>query len=89
MHAYVLNRFSRVQLFATPWTVALQAPLPVGLFRQEYYSGLPFSPPGHFPDPAIKPKSLTSPALASRFFTTSTAWEAFSKRSHVVRTSIL
>ena len=37
---------SRVQLFATPWTVAWQAPLSMGFFRQEYWSGLPFPPPG-------------------------------------------
>ena len=36
---------SRVQLFATPWTVAHQAPLPMGLSRQEYWSGLPLPSP--------------------------------------------
>ena len=51
----------------TPWTVAHQAPLSTGFFRQEYWSGLLFSPPGDLPDPGIKP---TSPALAGRFFTT-------------------
>ena len=39
----VLNR---VQLFATPWTVAHQAPLSVGFSRQEHWSGLPFPSPG-------------------------------------------
>ena len=38
----MLNHFSRVQLFATPWTVACQAPLSIELSRQEYWSGLPF-----------------------------------------------
>ena len=38
--------------------------------RQEYWSGLPFPPPGHLPDPGIKPASLVSPALAGGFFTT-------------------
>ena len=56
-----------VQLFATPWTVTLQAPLSMGFSRQEYWSGLPFSSPGDLPDPGIK---LKSPALAGRFFTT-------------------
>ena len=49
------------------WTVACQAPLSMGLSRQEYWCGLPFAPPGDLPDPGIKPRS---PALAGRFFTT-------------------
>ena len=64
----------RVRLFATLWTVARQAPLSTGLPRQEYWSGLPYPPPGDLPDPGIKPTSLTSPALAGGFFTTSTSW---------------
>ena len=40
----LLSHFSCVQLFATPWTVAHQAPLSMGLSRQEYWSGLPFPP---------------------------------------------
>ena len=51
---------SRVWLFATPWSVALQAPLSMGLSRQEYRSGLPFPSPGDLPDPGIEPRS---PAL--------------------------
>ena len=47
----VLSRFSRVRLFATPWTVAHQAPQSRGFSRQEYWSGLPFPPPGDLPDP--------------------------------------
>ena len=43
--------------------------------RQEYWSGLSFSPPGDLPEPGIKPTSLMSPALAGGFFTTSTTWE--------------
>ena len=46
----VLNHFSHVWLFATPWTVAHQASLSVGFSRQEYRSGLLFSPPGSFPN---------------------------------------
>ena len=72
----VLNRFSHVWLFSTPWTVALQAPLPMGSSRQEYWSVLSFSPPGHLPHPGIEPRSLMSPALAGKFFTTSTIWKA-------------
>ena len=51
----------------TPWTVAHQAPLFLGFFRQEYWSGLPFPPPGDLPDPGIE---LVSPALADGFVTT-------------------
>ena len=42
----VLSHFSDVQLFVTPWTVANQAPLSVRFSRQEYWSGLPYPPPG-------------------------------------------
>ena len=49
-----------VQLYATPWTVAHQAPQSMGFPRQEYWSGLPFRPPGDLPDPGIEPES---PAL--------------------------
>ena len=55
MHAKSL---SCVWLFVTPWTVARLAPLSMGLSRQEYWSGLPFPPPGNLPDPDIKPVSL-------------------------------
>ena len=60
---------SHVQLFATPWTVAHQAPLFMGCSRQEYWNGLPFPSPGHLLDPGIEPMTLASPALARRFFT--------------------
>ena len=43
----------------TPWTVARQAPLPVGFSRQEYWSGLPCPPPGDLPNPGIKARSPT------------------------------
>ena len=55
---------------------AYQALLSMGFSRQEYWSGLPFPSPGDLPNPGIKPTSLKSPALAVRFFTTSTTWEA-------------
>ena len=67
---------SHVQLFATPWTVAHQAPLSTAFSREEYWSGLPYPPPMDLPDPGIEPKSLMSPALAGGFFTTSDTWEA-------------
>ena len=74
--ARVLSRFSCVQLFATLWTVAHQAPLSMGFFRQEYWSGLPCPPPGDLPNPGIEPTVLMSPALAGRSFNTGATWEA-------------
>ena len=56
--AYMLSYFSHVRLFATPWTVARQAPLSMGFSRQEYWSGVPCPPPGDLPDPGIKPASF-------------------------------
>ena len=47
--------FSHVRLFATPWTVAHQAPLSMGFSRQEYWSGLPFPSPEDLPNPGIEP----------------------------------
>ena len=61
---------SHVQLFATQWTVARQAPLFMEFPRQEYWSGLPFPSPGDPPNPGIEPMSPVSPPLAGRFFTT-------------------
>ena len=60
-------KWSRVRLFATPWTEAHQAPLSLGFSRQEYWSGLPFPSPGELPDPGIKPGSpaLQADALTS------------------------
>ena len=56
-----VKSLSRVQLFATPWTVgAYYAPLSMGFSRQEYWSGLPVSSPEDLPDPGIEP---WSPAL--------------------------
>ena len=74
--ACMLSHFSHVQLFVTPWTVAHQAPLSMGISSQEYWSGLPCLPPGNLPDAGPEPASLMSPALAVRFFTTGTIWEA-------------
>ena len=52
--------FNHVQLCATPWTVACQAPLSTGFSRQECWSGLPFPSPGDLPDPGFKPVGLPS-----------------------------
>ena len=52
-----VQSLSRVQLFATPWTVAYQAPPSIGFSWQEYWRGLPFPSPGDLPDPGIEPGS--------------------------------
>ena len=54
-----MKLLSHVRLFATPWTIAYQAPLSMGFPRQEYWSGLPFASPGDLPDPGIEPRSPT------------------------------
>ena len=68
--------FSCVWLFATPWTVAPQAPMSLEFSRQEYWGGLPCPSPGDRHHPGIEPASLMSPALAGVFFTTSATWGA-------------
>ena len=62
-----VKSLSHVRLFATPWTVACQAPPTMGFSRQEYWSGLLFPFPGNFPDPGIGPESpeLQASALPS------------------------
>ena len=75
MNVCVQSHFSRVRLSASLWTVACQSPLSMGFSRQEYWSGLPYPPPGDFPKPGTEPMSLMSPALADRFFTARATWE--------------
>ena len=69
----MLSGFGRVLLCATLGTVARQTPLSMGFSSQEYWSGLPGPPSGDLPNTGFEPVSLTSSALAGRFFTT---WEA-------------
>ena len=77
LYRYFLGDCAKLlQLFATLWTVALQAPLSMGFSRQKYWSGLPCPPPGNLPNPGIEPESVTFPASVDRFFTTSATWEA-------------
>ena len=66
MHTQLL---SLVHLFEAPWTVACQVSLSIGFSKKEYWSGLPFPPPGDLPDPGIKSKSPPPPILAGEFFT--------------------
>ena len=63
MRVCMLSCFSCVQLCATLWTVACQAPLSIRFSRKEYWNGLPYPPPWDLPDPGIEPMSLKSPAL--------------------------
>ena len=58
----MLSCFSHVQLFATPWTVAPQAPLSIGILQARKLELL-FPPPGDHPDPGIEPMSPVTPAL--------------------------
>ena len=64
-YACVLSHFNRVWFFETLGTVAQQAPLSMGVSRQEYWSGLPCPPPENLPNPGIE---SVSPALKAGFF---------------------
>ena len=75
VHACMLSHFSHVWLFVTSWPVAWQTPLSMGFSMQEYWSAFPGSLSGDLPHPGTEPAYLPSPALAGRFFTTSTTWE--------------
>ena len=76
MHASVLNCFKSVWLSVILWAVAAGPCSPWGFSRQEYWSGLPYPPPGDLLDPGIEPASLMSPVLAGGFFTTGAIWIA-------------
>ena len=65
-----LRILSHNYLFATPWTVACQVPLPLRFLMKKYSSWLPFPSPRDLPDAGTKPMSLVSLTLAGRFFTT-------------------
>ena len=82
---------SFVPPFLALWTVACQAPLSMARIfsRQEYWSGLPFPTLGDLPDPGFQPVSLVSLALACRFFTTSTTWEALRKNTAPLNSSFV
>ena len=74
---------------ATLWTVAVQAPLSIRFFRQEYWSGLSCPPPGDLPDPRVKSASLKSPAPAGRFLINNAAWEALCDASVLFYFSVI
>ena len=66
-----VKSLSRVQCYATPWTVAHQAPPSMGFSRREYWSGLPFPSPEDLPNPGIEPRS---PALRADALTSEPPW---------------
>ena len=68
MCVHVLSHFSHIQLFSATWTIAHQAPLPMGFSRQEYWSDLPFPSPGDLPNPGIKPTSLMCLPFTDGYF---------------------
>ena len=67
-----LQIYSVMSDFVSLWTIARQSPLSMEFSRQEYWSEVPFPPPGGLLDPGIKPMSLAFLALAGEFFTTIT-----------------
>ena len=71
----MLRRFSCVRLFATLLAVVRQAPLSMGISRQEYWSGLPCPPPRCLPNSGMEPVCLMSAALAGRSVTASATWD--------------
>ena len=88
----VLNHFNHVQLFATLWTIACQAPLSMRFSRQEHWSGLPCPPPEDLPYPGTESASLispASPALAGGFFTTGATWEPSFRESSLSPQSLI
>ena len=72
---------SWIPKFGTDFSDPMVLCPPVGFSGQKYWNGLPCPPPGDFPDSGIEPASLKSPALAGRFYTTSTFWEASIKKA--------
>ena len=84
------NAYSVMSLYYPPWIIACKAPLSMGFSKQEYLSRLPFPPSGVPSNPGIEPVSHTSLALATKSFTTSTAWEDCSESaSHPVMSNSL
>ena len=68
-------RFTYVQLFTSPWTVACQAPLSVEFSRQEYWRGLPFSSPGNLPHPGTETVSLRISCVGRQILYYCATWE--------------
>ena len=92
-----MKSLSHIRLFATPWTVAYQAPLSLGFSRQKYWSGSPFPSPGDLPNPGIEPRfpALEADALTSEppgkqeTWVQSLGWEDLLEKEMVTHISIL
>ena len=69
----------------TQWTVAHEAPLSMGLFRQEYWSGLPYPSPGDLPDPGIEPGS---PALQADSLRSEPPWKTLLAKRQWLKTHL-
>ena len=76
MHACMWSCVSHFQLSATQWTVALEAYLSMGILQARIVEWVAMPSSRNFPNPGTALASLTSPALAGRFFTTGATWEA-------------
>ena len=74
---------SHVRFFATPWTVAHQAPLSMGFSRQEYWSGFPFASPGDLPNPGIQPIISYTGRRVLYHWVTREALSTFITTSHI------
>ena len=85
----MLSGFSCGQLFVTLWAIVQQAPLSMGLSRQEYWIRLPCFLPEDLPDQGSEPTSFISPTLAVRFFTISTTWEDHMYNPHLCQIILL
>ena len=86
--ACVLSHFSRVWLFATPWSIAHQALLSMGILQARIPEWLPCPPPGDLPDLGIEPISFLSLELAGRcffFLITSATWESHFQNTHLLK----
>ena len=84
MHAQSL---SCVHLFATPWTIAHQAPLFMGFSKQGYWNGLPFPSPQDLPNLGIKSHTLGSATLVARFFTNEPPGKKSPQECHIKGTN--
>ena len=90
MHYYISLVIQNIAVvvsdsFTIPRTIACRVPLSMGFPRLEYWSGLPFPPPGNFPNPGIKPGSPVSLVLAGGFFTTELPAKPSPQLNHVLK----
>ena len=65
IHIYIYICKYQILMICDPWTIACQSPLSMGFFRQEYWSGLPFPPPGDHPNPSTEPPTPALQAVSA------------------------